>query len=47
MKKKLINIFTNETEVSLETNYELTKLLIDRGYTVTANIPMKQSSSYA
>lgn len=35
MKKKLINIFTNETEVSLETNYELTKLLIDRGYTVT------------
>lgn len=35
MKKKLINIFTNETELSLETNYELTKLLIDRGYTVT------------
>lgn len=35
MKKKLINIFTNETEVSLETQSELTKLLIDRGYTVT------------
>ena len=35
MKKKLINIFTNNTEVSLETQAELTKLLIDKGYTVT------------
>lgn len=35
MKKKLINIFTNENEVSLEAKYDLTKLLVDRGYTVT------------
>ena len=34
-KKKIINIFTNNTEVSLETQAELTKKLIDKGYTVT------------
>ena len=34
MKKKLINIFTNDTHVSLETRQTLTKLLVDRGYTV-------------
>lgn len=35
MKKKLINIFTNETDISLETQSSLTKKLIDKGYTVT------------
>lgn len=35
MEQKIINIFTNETNVSLETKDKLTHLLIDRGYTVT------------
>lgn len=35
MKKKLINIFTNGTDISLETQADLTKKLTDRGYTVT------------
>lgn len=35
MKKKLINIFTNGTDVSLETQSQLTRKLIDKGYTVT------------
>lgn len=34
MTNKIINIFTNETDVSLETRAELTKKLVDRGYTV-------------
>ncbi|NLD20378.1 MAG: NAD(+)/NADH kinase [Clostridiales bacterium] len=34
MKKKLITIFANNTEVSLETQAILTKKLIDKGYTV-------------
>ncbi len=36
MKKKLINIFTNSSQFSLETQEELTKKLVDRGYTVTS-----------
>ena len=36
MKKKLINIFTNNTNISLDTKSELTKKLIERGYAVTA-----------
>ena len=35
MKKKLINIFTNGSQFSLETQADLTKKLVDRGYTVT------------
>jgi NAD+ kinase len=35
MKKKLINIFTNNSEKSLETQEDLKKKLIDKGYTVT------------
>lgn len=35
MKKKLINIFTNETEFSLDTAATLAAKLTDRGYTVT------------
>ena len=35
MKKKHINIFTNETDLSLETQTILAKKLVDRGYTVT------------
>ena len=35
MNNKIINIFTNETDISLETRAELTKKLVDRGYTVT------------
>lgn len=35
MTKKLINIFTNETEKSLETYDELASKLTGRGYTVT------------
>ena len=35
MEKKLINIFTNGTDLSLETQAVLTKKLIDRSYTVT------------
>lgn len=35
MKKKLINIFTNNTNISLDTRTELTKKLTDRGYAVT------------
>ena len=35
MKKKLINIFTNGSQFSLETQADLTKQLVDRGYTVT------------
>lgn len=35
MKKKLINIFTNGTDISLETQSVLVKKLVDRGYTVT------------
>ena len=35
MKKKLINIFTNETEKSVETCAELTVKLRDKGYDVT------------
>ena len=35
MKKKLINIFTNGTQLSLETQADFTKNLVDRGYTVT------------
>lgn len=35
MKKKLINIFSNKNDISLATQSELTKKLIDRGYTVT------------
>ena len=34
MKKKLINIFTNNTDISLETQSILVKQLVDRGYTV-------------
>lgn len=35
MNKKLINIFTNGSQFSLETQSDLTKKLVDRGYTVT------------
>ncbi|MDO4485375.1 MAG: NAD(+)/NADH kinase [Bacillota bacterium] len=35
MTNKIINIFTNETDISLETKSELTKILVDKGYTVT------------
>lgn len=35
MTNKIINIFTNGTDVSLETKSELTKKLVDKGYTVT------------
>lgn len=35
MKRKLINIFTNDTDISLETQSLLIKKLVDRGYTVT------------
>lgn len=35
MKKKLINIFTNDTDISLETQSLLVKKLVDRGYMVT------------
>ncbi len=35
MKKKLINIFTNGTDISLETQSLLVKKLVDKGYTVT------------
>jgi len=35
MKKKLVNIFTNNTNISLDTKTELTKKLIDKGYAVT------------
>ena len=35
MKKKHINIFTNGTDLSLETQTILAKKLVDRGYTVT------------
>ena len=31
MKKKLINIFTNDTDISLETQSLLVKKLVDRG----------------
>ena len=36
MKKKLVNIFTNNTHKSLDTKTILTKKLIDKGYAVTA-----------
>ncbi len=36
MKKKLVNIFTNNTNKSLDTKTILTKKLIDKGYAVTA-----------
>ena len=36
MKKKLINIFTNGMQFSLETQADLTKKLVDRGYTVSS-----------
>lgn len=37
MNKKLINIFTNGTDVSLETESILVRKLMDKGYTVTCN----------
>lgn len=36
MKRKYINIFTNGTDISLETRSLLVKKLVDRGYTVTS-----------
>ena len=35
MEKKLISIFTNDTDISLETQSILVKKLVDRGHTVT------------
>ncbi|MDO4745658.1 MAG: NAD(+)/NADH kinase [Bacillota bacterium] len=35
MKKKFISIFTNNTNISLDTKASLIKILKDRGYTVT------------
>ena len=35
MNKKLINIFTNNTNISLDTKSELTKKLTERGFAVT------------
>lgn len=35
MKKKIITLFTNDTNYSHETKLTLTKKLVDRGYTVT------------
>lgn len=35
MRKKLINVFTNNTNLSLDTKSVLTKKLTDNGYTVT------------
>jgi len=41
MKEKLINIFTNNTDLSLETQAALVKKLTDRGYTVTGEYSQK------